>query len=93
MVRLVFQDKKWTEGKAESGEAILTIDEANGTARLEFNAGAGLIARRTAKRQADSICRSGHVLANGRRVKGNVKLETDDDSIDERLLQEGHKYR
>ena len=27
MVRLVFQDKKWTEGKAESGEAVLTIDE------------------------------------------------------------------
>ena len=94
MVRLVFKDRAFTEGREESGEAVLILDEATSTARLEYAAGTGLIMRRTARRQADNIVRSGYLLANGKRIGAGFKIdESDEDQIDDRLLQEGHKYR
>ena len=94
MVRLVFKERNFSEGREEAGEAVLILDEATQTARLEYSADAGLVTRRTARRQAESIAKSGFLLANGKRIGGNFSLvEADEDSIDDRLLQEGHKYR
>ena len=94
MVRLVFKDRAFSEGREETGEAVLILDEATSTARLEYSAGSGLIMRRTARRQADNIVRSGFLLSSGKRIGVGFKIEeSDEDLIDERLLQEGHKYR
>jgi len=94
MVRLVFKNRNFSEGREEAGEAVLILDEATQTARLEYSAEAGLVIRRTARRQAESIAKSGFLLSNGKRIGHNFKLiEAEDDKIDDRLLQEGHKYR
>ena len=93
MVRLVFKNRKFTEGREETGEAVLIIDEATQTAKLEYSIDAGLILRRTARRQAESICKSGYLLANGKRIGSGYSLQTDEDKIDDRLLQQGHHYR
>ncbi|MHA1971415.1 MAG: hypothetical protein ACTSW1_00400 [Candidatus Hodarchaeales archaeon] len=94
MVRLVFKDRTFSEGREEAGEAVLILDEATKTATIEYSPDAGLIARRTARRQAESIARTGFLLSTGKRIGAGFTLqESDEDKIDERLLQEGHKYR
>ncbi|MFW9995756.1 MAG: hypothetical protein ACFFD4_27200 [Candidatus Odinarchaeota archaeon] len=94
MVRLTYKDKNFIEGAAE-GEAYLDIDEEKGVATLSFAPSASLITKRTAGRQARGICKTGFQLKNGHRVGVNCNLQEsgDEDSIDDRLLQEGHKYR
>ncbi len=52
-----------------------------------------MVLRRTARRQAENIARSGFLLANGKRIGLGFILKDEDEKIDERLLQEGHKYR
>ncbi len=93
MVRLVFKNRKFTEGREETGEAVLNLDEATQTATLEYSPDAGLIIRRTARRQAESICKSGFLLATGKRIGSGFTLQSDEDKIDDRLLQQGHHYR
>ena len=93
MVRLVFKSNAFTEGREESGEAVLNLDEVTQTGKLEYSPEIGLILRRTARRQAESICKSGFLLATGKRVGAGFTLQEEEDKIDERLLQEGHKYR
>ena len=94
MVRLVFRERSFTEGKEQSGDAVLSLDDATQSAKLEYSPDAGLIIRRTARRQADSICKSGFQLTNGKRIGAGFSLVVDkEDSIDERLLQVGHHYR
>ena len=93
MVRLVFKNRAFSEGREEAGDAVLILDEATQTGKLEYSPDAGLILRRTARRQAESICRSGFQLATGKRVGAGYILAEDEDKIDDRLLQEGHKYR
>ncbi|MFX0015669.1 MAG: hypothetical protein ACFFB2_12105 [Promethearchaeota archaeon] len=93
MVRLVFKNKSFTEGREETGDAVLILDEATQTGKLEYSPEAGLIMRRTARRQAESICRSGFLLATGKRIGAGFTLADEEEKIDERLLQEGHKYR
>ena len=93
MVRLVFKNGTFSEGREESGDAVLVLDEITQTGKLEYSPDAGLILRRTARRQAESICRSGFLLATGKRIGVGFTLADEEEKIDERLLQEGHKYR
>ena len=93
MVRIVFKNGSFSEGREEAGDAVLILDEATESAKLEFSPGTGLILRRTARRQAESICKSGFLLSNGKRIGLGFKLESDDDVIEDRLLQKGHDYR
>ncbi len=93
MVRLVFKNRTFSEGREENGEAVLILDEATQSGKIEYSPDAGLIIRRTARRQAESICRSGFLLATGKRIGQGFTLQEDEDKIDDRLLQEGHKYR
>lgn len=93
MVRLIFKDRSFSEGREEAGDAVLILDETTNTAKLEYSPDAGLIIRRTARRQADSIIRSGFLLANGKRIGLGFSLIDEEEKIDDRLLQEGHKYR
>ncbi|MHA1968916.1 MAG: hypothetical protein ACW964_14070 [Candidatus Hodarchaeales archaeon] len=93
MVRLIFKDRSFSEGREESGDAVLILDEGTSTAKLEYSPDAGLILRRTARRQADNIIRSGFLLANGKRIGAGFNFLDEDEKIDDRLLQEGHKYR
>ncbi|MFX0172439.1 MAG: hypothetical protein ACFE9L_11000 [Candidatus Hodarchaeota archaeon] len=93
MVRLVFKNRVFTEGREESGEAVLILDEATKSAKIEYSPEVGLVLRRTARRQAESICRSGFLLATGKRIGAGFILEEEEEKIDERLLQVGHEYR
>lgn len=93
MVKLIFKERSFTEGREETGDAVLFLDDATNTAKLEYSPGSGLILRRTARRQAENITRSGFLLANGKRIGIGFILKDEDEKIDERLLQEGHKYR
>ncbi len=93
MVRLIFKNRTFSEGREETGEALLILDEATQSGKLDYSPDASLILRRTARRQAESICRSGYLLATGKRVGQGFTLIEDENKIDERLLQEGHKYR
>ena len=92
MVRLVFKNGTYSEGREESGDAVLILDETTQTGKLEY-ADAGLVVRRTARRQAESICKAGFLLGNGKRVGIGFTLESEDDQIHDRLLQKGHHYR
>lgn len=97
MIKLVYKDKLFVESQSSEATdslAELTIDESNMIATLSFSGNANLIERRTAKRQAQSILKTGFLLSNGKRVGRDCKLnDLEDDSIEDRLLQEGHKYR
>ncbi len=93
MVRLIFKNRNFSEGREETGDALLILDEATSTGKLEYSPGTGLVLRRTARRQAESICKSGFLLSNGKRIGLGFKLESDEDKIEDRLLQKGYDYR
>lgn len=64
-----------------------------GTAKLSFSGETGLIARRTASRQAESICKSGFLMKSGERVGVGMTLEIlEGDKLSDAHLREGHKY-
>ncbi|MHA1945076.1 MAG: hypothetical protein ACXAC6_05370 [Candidatus Hodarchaeales archaeon] len=92
MVRLIFKDRNFSEGREQTGDAVLILDEATSTGKLEYSS-TSLILRRTARRQAESICKSGFLLSNGKRIGIGFKLESDEDKIEDRLLQKGYDYR
>lgn len=97
-VKLVYKDKLFIETSntdvTSDALAVLAIDESNMKANLSFSADANLIERRTAKRQAQSILKTGFLTQDGKRIGRDCRLEDpDDESIDDRLLQEGYKYR
>ncbi|MFW9927984.1 MAG: hypothetical protein ACFFD1_01175 [Candidatus Thorarchaeota archaeon] len=92
--KLIFKDKLFIEGEAADSTAVLTIDESNLKATLSYSSTANLVDRRTALRQAQSICKTGFLLSDGKRIGKDCKLEDiESDNIDDRLLQEGHKYK
>ncbi len=93
MVRLVFKNRTFSEGREETGDAVLILDDSTQSGRLEYSPDAGLVLRRTARRQAGSICKTGFLLATGKRTGAGYSLVDEEDKIDERLLQIGHKYR
>ncbi|MHA1967928.1 MAG: hypothetical protein ACW964_09015 [Candidatus Hodarchaeales archaeon] len=92
--KLYFVDGEFTE-KGGNEEAVLEINEASRTATLVFNEGTGLIAQRTAGRQARGICKGGYLMASGARIGVDCELEEvkGERKIHERLLQVGHEYR
>ena len=92
MVRLIFKDRNFSEGREQTGDAVLILDEATSTGKLEYSS-TSLIIRRTARRQAESICKSGFLLSNGKRIGIGFKLESDEEKIEDRLLQKGYDYR
>ena len=92
MVRLIFKDRNFSEGREQTGDAMLILDEATSTGKLEYSS-TSLIIRRTARRQAESICKSGFLLSNGKRIGLGFKLESDEEKIEDRLLQKGYDYR
>jgi len=93
MVRLIFKNRNFSEGREETGDAVLILDEATSTGKLECSPGVGLVIQRTARRQAESICKSGFLLGNGKRIGLGFKLELEEEKIEERLLQKGYDYR
>lgn len=93
MVRLIFKNRNFSEGREETGDAVLILEETTLVGKLEYSPDAGLIIRRTARRQAESICKSGFLLINGKRIGMGFKLESDEDRIEDRLLQKGYQYR
>ncbi|MFW9778402.1 MAG: hypothetical protein ACFFE8_06060 [Candidatus Heimdallarchaeota archaeon] len=93
MLRLIFKDGEFTEVRERSGDAILHLDEVTQSAKLEYSEGTGLVLRRTARRQAENICKSGYQLKNGLRIGAGFDLVVEEDEIDGRLLQTGHDYR
>lgn len=86
--------RDFNQKQPQNPEAVLRLDIANNIASLSFTENAGLIARRTAERQARGICKTGFVMTNGARigVKFDMKVETET-IIEDRLLQQGHHYR
>ncbi|MHA1975421.1 MAG: hypothetical protein ACW98F_09620 [Candidatus Hodarchaeales archaeon] len=93
MVRLIFKNRTFSEGREESGDAVLILDEVTQSGKLEYSPDVGLVMRRTARRQAESICKSGFLLRSGKRIGLGFKLESEEDSIADRLTQVGHEYR
>jgi hypothetical protein len=93
LVRLVFKDRSFSEGREETGDAVLILDDSTQSGKLEYSPDAGLVLRRTARRQAESICKAGFLLATGKRIGAGFSLDDEEEKIDDRLLQVGHKYR
>ncbi len=96
-VMLSFDKKSsaFIEGHKAEAEAHLEInpDGKKGIAILKFAGEAGLITRRTASRQAESVCKSGFMMASGERVGIGTSLEVlDGDKLSEVHLREGHKF-
>ncbi|MHA1708166.1 MAG: hypothetical protein ACTSYV_03700 [Candidatus Heimdallarchaeaceae archaeon] len=70
-------DAKEMSGKLETLDldGILIFNRDKGEWHLIFGSHLGLVAQRTARRQADTISRSGYLLSNGERVGVNCRLE------------------
>lgn len=97
-VKLAYKDKIFeeTSEKTDTSDvnAILEIDDANQKATLTYSPDAGLIDKRTAQRQAQGICKTGFMLANGQRVGVQCELViAAEEKLPDRLLQEGYKYK
>lgn len=89
------KESSFVEGNKqdENVVATLTVDETQQKATLAFTPDAGLIARRTASRQAESVVKSGFLLASGERVGLGFELDVvEGDKLSEAHLREGHKY-
>ena len=56
-------------------DGLLILDKEKGKWFLVFKSTASLIAQKTARRQADTIVRSGYLLENGERIKANYPME------------------
>ncbi|MHA2250953.1 MAG: hypothetical protein ACXAD7_11360 [Candidatus Kariarchaeaceae archaeon] len=95
---MYYIDGEFVEKQARSidkAEAFVEItgEGLSGVTKLTYVEGAGLILRRTASRQAESICKSGFLLASGERVGVGTRLEIiEADVLSDAHLREGHKY-
>ncbi|MHA2089380.1 MAG: hypothetical protein ACW98K_00865 [Candidatus Kariarchaeaceae archaeon] len=79
----------------DKAEAVLELkgDGLSGTTTLTFSEGVGLITRRTASRQAESVTKSGFLLKSGERVGVGTRLEiVEADTLSEAHLRDGHRY-
>lgn len=92
---LTFINGEFVEGNKNSEKAMakLEVDAAQNKSTLTFTADAGLIARRTASRQAENVCKSGFLLASGERIGIGTTLEVvEGDKLSDAHMREGHKY-
>ena len=64
-----------TQLESEGIDGILVLDAINKKWYLAFAKNVGIVAQRTARRQADSIIRTGFQMPDGRRVRYNYPLE------------------
>ncbi len=96
-IKLYYIDGGFIEEARNIDKAMATIEIVGtglgGVTKLSFSAGTGLILRRTASRQAESVTKSGFLLKSGERVGVGTRLEViEGDSLTEAHLREGHKY-
>ena len=95
VVVLKYVGGQFVENANDNGDATLEItpESGGGVARLTFMEGVGLITRRTASRQAESVCKSGFLLKSGERVGVGLTLEiVDGDKLNEAHYRVGHSY-
>ena len=98
IVKLLYKDKIFVEPDSEQDTAgaiaVLEINESTGKAVLTFTPDAGLIDKRTSQRQAQSICKTGFTISNGKRVGVHCELTiSSSEVISDRLLQAGYHYK
>ena len=87
-----FVESSKSETGSEAGLELVP-GGSDGVATLTFNGDAGLITRRTASRQAESVCKSGFLLKSGERVGIGMELKiVDGDKLSDAHIREGHKY-
>lgn len=94
MTTLSYLESKdgFAEGNKSDAVAKLELND-NGKAELTFSPGVGLITKRKASRQAESVCRSGFLLASGERVGSGLSLDViEGDTLGEAHTREGYKY-
>ncbi len=84
---LVFQNREFVESSAEDAGIRVELDAGAKQVKLVLSRETGLIERRTAMRQAESIARSGFLLSNGERIGRGWKLVVDEQgsALPERL--------
>ncbi|MHA2362743.1 MAG: hypothetical protein ACXAC7_02200 [Candidatus Hodarchaeales archaeon] len=98
VVKLIFVNKLFKEvenpAEVDTASAVLEIDEETEKATLSYSKDAGIVDKRTAQRQAQSICKTGFLLSNSARVGAGTNLIVSvDEQLPDRLLQEGYKYK
>jgi hypothetical protein len=88
VIKLVFQNREFVESSATDTGIFVELERTTKQVRLVLSRGTSLIARRTAMRQAESIARSGFLLANGERIGRGWKLVIDEEgsSLPDRLV-------
>jgi len=59
----------------ENIDGLLVLDEGQGRWFLAFSTSLGIVGQRTARRQADTIARSGYKLPDGYWLRGDYPLE------------------
>jgi hypothetical protein len=77
-INLVFKEGIFRESKGSikvgDYSSFLSVDESEGKATLIYSRDASLIDKRTSLRQANSICKSGFLLGNARRIGMGCEL-------------------
>jgi len=63
------------ELEEEAIDGLLVLDEDGGRWYLAFSSSLGIVGQRTARRQADTIVRSGYTLPDGYWLKANYPME------------------
>jgi hypothetical protein len=89
VIVLEYQDGTFVESKQGSGGIRCEVDKTGKKIRMIMPQGTSLIERRTALRLADTVARSGYLLATGERVGQGYSLVIDEKgtAIPDRLKQ------
>jgi hypothetical protein len=89
MIVLKFENGTYIEGEKSASGIRCELDKATKKVTIFLPRGTGLIERRTALRQADTIARSGFLLKTGERIGQGYELVIDEkvSAVPERLLQ------
>jgi len=93
---LKFVQGEFVEKSEKDADATLELVEdpnGGGKATLSFPDGTGLIVRRTAQRQAESICATGFLSSNGARLGAGFQLSiTGEEPLSDAHTRVGHEY-
>ncbi len=97
IINLIFKDKTFNElknKKPEKADVILEINTELKESTLTFPTKTTLVDRRTAQRQAESICKVGYLMKTGQRIGQGSKLEIKNSKdIDENLTRPANVFR